>query len=324
MKNINAYIKSVNISLVVTLLVFLISSCNAQEEEIGGYLFAHMTKQDYGGLYYSISKDGVKWKALNEGNRIDSLYRGHPDIAQGRNGNYYMIGFKGESEKPVLWQSNGLLSWNISKNIPEEVFLDTPGYLANPGWLGAPKMFFDKASDQYIICWHAQKEGTSGRERWTSMRTFYALSKDLETFSKPARLFDFDTEADREMATIDVIIRKNDDGYFAVIKDERWPDECETGKTIRLSYSKNLTGPYSNPTSPITPSWFEAPAIVPGTNDAKWYLFAEQYPNRYNLFKSDSLKGKWQKPIDIKMDGVRHGCVIVLNENQYNKLLSKF
>jgi hypothetical protein len=34
------------------------------------YLFAHMTHQDYGRLYYSVSRDGLHWTALAEGKRI--------------------------------------------------------------------------------------------------------------------------------------------------------------------------------------------------------------------------------------------------------------
>lgn len=317
--------KSITTVVVLTFSLVLRMGCCAQEVDSGGYLFAHMTKSDYGSLYYSISKDGIHWKALNNGKKIHQYYRGHPDIAMGRNGDYYMIGFKGDAEEPILWKSGDLISWSIERKIPKSIFLDTPGYFANAGWLGAPKLFYDKDSDQYMICWHAQKKGTGGgRERWKSMRTFYILSQDLKTFSSPLRMFDFDTKADQQMATIDVIIRKYEHGYFAVIKDERWPEESETGKTIRLSFSENLTGPYSNPGPPITPSWFEAPAVVPGRDGVNWYLYAENYPNRYHLFKADSLNGDWGKPVDINMDGVRHGCVIMINGNQYNHLLSKF
>ena len=31
------------------------------------YLFAHMTKQDDGRLYYSVSQDGLQWTLLNGG-----------------------------------------------------------------------------------------------------------------------------------------------------------------------------------------------------------------------------------------------------------------
>lgn len=304
--------------------LFLGTGCEVSEKELDGYLFAHMMKDDYGSLYYSVSRDGLNWRLLNHGRRIDSNYRGHPDICRGRDGEYYMIGVDGAALKPVLWRSDDLVTWEVHRIIPETVFQDNPGYIAFPAWYGAPKMFYDEATDQYVVTWHAQREGTgNGRERWISMRTFYMLSTDLEDFTKPARLFDFDVEADREMATIDVILRKNGEGYFALIKDERWPEDCETGKTIRISFSENLTGPYSNPGPPITPSWYEAPSIVPGKGNNKWFMYAENYPHRYTLFTADSLNGSWSAR-DIQMENVRHGCVIRVNAKQFNELVSSF
>ena len=43
--------------------------------------------------------------------------------------------------------------------------------------------------------------------------------------------------------------------YYAILKDERDPARCsETGKTVRIATSSNLTGPYTNPGAPVTPN----------------------------------------------------------------------
>jgi hypothetical protein len=309
---------------VIITLFCLFAGCIDNQDEIGGYLFAHMMKDDYGSLYYSISRDGSNWVLLNEGKRIHSIYRGHPDICRGRNGEYYMIGVEAETLVPILWSSDDLLHWEVQKRLKKQIFQDnTSGFNANPSWWGAPKMYFDENSDHYLISWHASRVGTgNGRERWKSMRTFYILSHDLENFTTPARLFNFDSEADRSMATIDVIIRRYREGYFALIKDERWPEDIKTGKTIRMSFSENLTGPYSNPGPPVTPSWYEAPSIVPGKNGG-WIMYAENYPHRYSVFYTDSLNGTWQQS-EIKLPDVRHGCVVPISSGQYERLLSLY
>lgn len=288
----------------------------------GGYLFAHMLKSDYGHLYYSISRDGQNWELLNDSIRINPLYRGHPDICKGADGSYYMIGAEESPARPLLWKSKDLLSWNKAKYLPDSLFIDNgTGYSSNPAWFGAPKMFYDEASGKYIISWHAPKEGIpNGDEWWKSMRTFYTLSSDFESFTEPKRLFDFDGD-DATMATIDVIIRKADSKYYAIIKDERWPEDSPNGKTIRISTSNDLTGPYSNPATPITPAWYEAPSLVPTLDNDGWFLYAESYPNRYMLFHSDSLSGSWSAT-DLKLEGVRHGCVIRINEDQYAAIKS--
>ena len=52
------------------------------------YLFAHMTVEDYGRLYYSVSTNGLHWRLLNGGKRILPEYRGHPDLARGHDGRW--------------------------------------------------------------------------------------------------------------------------------------------------------------------------------------------------------------------------------------------
>ena len=70
----------------------------------GGYLFAHMRHEDYGRLYYYISRDAKNWTKLNNNERVVPEYRGHPDIMKGRNGRYYMIGVSEKTQNPILWR----------------------------------------------------------------------------------------------------------------------------------------------------------------------------------------------------------------------------
>lgn len=121
------------------------------------YLFAQMTKEDYGHLYYSVSKDGLKWEQLNGGKRVHEGYRGHPDIMQGGDGRYYMIGVEEKTGEIPLWVSTDLLNWKEELRLDKTVFdgTQTPDYKDNPSWYGAPKLFYDGDSKQYIITWHA-------------------------------------------------------------------------------------------------------------------------------------------------------------------------
>src|ERR1051326_2415548 len=76
------------------------------------YLFAHMLASDYGRLYYTVSLDGLHWKMLNHGKRICDEYRGHPDICQGHDGRYYLVGNRGDDRPDInFWVSDDLLSW---------------------------------------------------------------------------------------------------------------------------------------------------------------------------------------------------------------------
>ena len=119
-------------NFVITFLVILIAlSLSAQtdsDEKPGGYLFAHMTKTDYGGLYYSVSTDGLNWQTLNNEKRVNETYRGHPDICKGHDGRYYMIGVDAKEKKTIIWTSNDLLDWKSDGNIPFELFKSVKGY----------------------------------------------------------------------------------------------------------------------------------------------------------------------------------------------------
>ena len=106
-------------------------------------------------------------------------------------------------------------------------------------------------------------------------------------FTRPKRLFAaqdggdlapiYFTGADSDISLIDVIIRKFNDKYYAIIKDERWEDKApKTHKSIRIASSDNLLGPYSNPGPSLSPNWREAPIII-RTPEGKFRLYYENY-----------------------------------------------
>jgi len=158
----------------------------------GAYLFAHMTKQDYGRLYYSISEDGLHWTFLNDGKRIlGDEYRGHPDITRGHDGRYYLIGNYERRPEINLWVSHDLVTWSKFGSFEPDLW-KTPNFTPALHYIGAPKIFYDKPSAQYVITWHSTvekpiKEDTE--QFWRGMRTLYVTSQDLEHFSDPKRFF---------------------------------------------------------------------------------------------------------------------------------------
>jgi hypothetical protein len=82
------------IGVLLTCILWNPADCNAVDIDVVyvGYLFAHMTKDDYGRSYYSISEDGMHWRLLNDDKRVAPEYRGHPDIIKGHDGRYYLLG----------------------------------------------------------------------------------------------------------------------------------------------------------------------------------------------------------------------------------------
>ncbi|MBW8844175.1 MAG: hypothetical protein JF607_04285 [Burkholderiales bacterium] len=260
----------------------------------GGYLFAHMTHARYGVLHYAVSTDGLHWTRLNHGKAVNEDYHGHPSIAQGADGRYYLVGNQGDDDEEIrFWVSDDLVKWTKFGTYKPELasFLGQPHPLQR---IGAPKLFFDKASSRFVLMWHTPNVPSSpdDPERyWASQRTMYVTSRDLREFvGPPKRLFDWD------MATIDTFLVENPaGGYCAVVKDERYPSyNWTTGKTVRMSCAANLLGPYPEPGPPLSPAFREAPTLIRAPNGADWYLYYEQYAGTsYGLSMAPRLEGPW-------------------------------
>ncbi len=298
------------------------------------YLFAHMMTGDYGRLYYSVSLDGLHWKPLNGGKRVFEEYHGHADICAGPDNRYYLVGNRGDDKPDInFWTSDDLISWKKFGDYTPDL-KSIPNYPDVMMRIGAPKLFFDDATKQFVVTWHTtHKLGNTDLPEpyWAGQRTIYATSKDLKTFdSPPRRLFATD------MATIDTSIRHIGDKYYAILKDERYPTlDWPTGKTIRLSSSASLQGPWSVPGPPISPNFREAPTLVPSPNGKAWYLWYEQYPGvSYGVSVCADLDGPWYQISGATTNAdwnkydmtpkARHGSMRVISRKEYDALVSHF
>ena len=297
------------------------------------YLFAHMMEVDYGRLYYSVSLNGSHWKLLNGGKRVFDAYHGHASICQGHDGRYYLVGNRGDDQPDInFWASEDLVTWKkYSDYVPD--LKQVPDYTNVLPRIGAPKLFYDQASSQYLLTWHTPHNlGRTDLPEpyWASQRTLFVTSKDLVTFSQPPRKF-----FSWDMATIDVIVQREGAVYYAVIKDERYPTlDWTTGKTIRICRASTLVGPYSEPGPPVSPNFREAPTLIPSPNGKAWYLYYEQYPGvAYGLSVAATLAGPWfqvagnQRPAWDKFHmppNVRHGSMLPISRSQYHALAAVF
>ncbi len=298
------------------------------------YLFAHMMHGDYWRLYYSVSLDGLHWELLAGGRRVFEDYRGHADLCQGHDGRYYLVGNRNDSAPDInFWVSDDLIHWKKhSDYVPD---LDhVPNYPKAIHRIGAPKLFYDSRSAQYLVTWHTTHEIDNQdlpEPYWAGQRTLYATSKDLREFSDPPRrLFDW------EMATIDVIVRRIGDRYYAIIKDELYPSlDWPTGKTIRICSAAELLGPYSTAGPPVSPNFREAPTLIPSPNGQAWYLYYEQYPGvAYGLSVAGKIEGPWYQISGATNyrdwdkyrlpPKVRHGSMIPITRRQYDALVAAF
>ena len=338
------------------LLTFSVASAEPAAGK-GGYLFAHMTEQNYGSLFYCVSRDGISWEQLNDGKEIIDGYFGHPDICMAPDifGNapkrWYMIGVVRDSPKEalVLYHTTDFLVWEKQELDGNLFVVDHLGVYNEIPFVGAPKLFYDEDSQQFLITWHAgefyRKMQLSDNpavrhvywcENWETMKTCYMLTKDFKNFTRPQRFFAdpqygdlapiYFTGLDATIATIDVIIRKIDGKYYAIMKDERGEEKAPvTHKSIRIASSDHLLGPYTNPGPPVTPNYREAPCLVK-TLDGKYRLYFEDYSfHVYEMLESTAIEGApWKKIAIFPPKEARHGCILPITEEQYQALKKKF
>jgi hypothetical protein len=307
---------------------------NGEKAVNQAYLFAHMTHEDYGRLYYSVSTDGLHWYPLNNKKRVFEEYKGHPDIVKGQDNKYYIAGNTSDASPDInIWVSDDLISWKKHSTYTPDLS-KVPDYPDAMQRIGAPKLYYDAPSGKFIMTWHTpHQEGTKedGERYWASQRTLYVLSKDLKTFEGvPQKLFGW------SFGTIDVSIRQVGDSYYAILKDESYPTlYWPTGKTIRIAKAASLTGPYSLPQEPISPNFREAPSLIPSPDGKAWYMYYEQYPGvSYGLSIADNLNGPWYQASGYTFFSdwdkysmpkhVRHGCMVTISQNEYDALVKKF
>lgn len=298
------------------------------------YLFAHMTKERYGVLHYSVSRDGYHWRTLNGGRPVSADYHGHASIARGADGRWFLVGNRSDDDPDIrFWTSDDLIRWTPYGTWRPDLF-HVPGHPHPLQRIGAPKLMFDARSNRFLLTWHTPNvpgDPKDPERYWASQKTLYALSPDLKTFTAPRRLFAWD------MATIDTIVQADGTrGYCAIVKDERYPAATwVTGKMIRMTCAPRLTGPYPLPGPPLSPSFREAPTLIRAPDDRDWLIYYEQYAGTsYGLSAAPALRGPWYQvsgntgvPEWNRFEmpaGVRHGSMIAIDRATYDRLVAAF
>ncbi|NYT40762.1 family 43 glycosylhydrolase [Sphingomonas sp. R-74633] len=306
------------------------------EDPAKAYLFAHMTSEHYGVLYYSVSLDGLHWRRLNGGEPVFPDYHGHPSIARAPDGRYILAGNKSDSDNLIrFWSSPDLIHWAPYGTVQPDLS-HVRGFPNPLPRLGAPKLFFDKLSGKFLVTWHTPNVPwvKEDPERlWASQRTLYMTSRDLKTFDGPPKLlFDWD------IATIDTFIVPGDDGkgYCAIVKDERYPSyNWTTGKAVRVSCAPSLLGPYPMPGASISPNFREAPTLIRAPGGKDWLMYYEQYAGvSYGVSKAPRLEGPWfqmqgnsgvERWNRFSMPaGTRHGSMLEISRKEYDAILAAF
>src|SRR5690606_15380771 len=185
----------------------------------------------------------------------------------------------------------------------------------------APEITYDSQTGLYMIYWAttitgAFPETQSTEENAYNHRMYYTTTKDFKTFSKTALLYE------PGFNVIDASIIAEDGRFVMFLKDET---RVPVAKNIRIAYSDQLTGPYSEASEPITGNyWAEGPTSLK-LDDTTIVYFDKYIDKHYGGVQSTDLK-HWED-ISAQLSfpkGMRHGSVLELSTEEFLKNFKPF
>lgn len=303
--------------IVFLVSLFLMTSCARQVPE--AYLFSYFTGNGEDGLHIAYSRDGLVWEPVNGGKSLltprlskDKLMR-DPCVIRGGDGLFHMVWTISWEEKGIGYASSpDLIHWSEQTLIP--VFEGVDG--VRNCW--APEITYDEANQEYMIYWASTIEGrftetAEAQENNLCHRIYAVTTKDFKNFSDTFLLYDYGFNV------IDASIHYREWKYVMFLKDETL---TPPQKNIRIAYADKLTGPYSEPSAPITGDyWAEGPTFL--DLGSKYYLYFDRYmEGRFGVVRSTDMK-VWEDISDsLKMpEGIRHGSVLKVTGKELDRLL---
>ncbi|HPG07689.1 MAG: glycoside hydrolase family 43 protein [Saprospiraceae bacterium] len=292
-------------ALVVIFLTSLFLTCRTTEPS--GYFFAYFKGNGEDGLHLAYSPDGFQWKALHGDSSFltptagtDKLMR-DPCIILGGDGQYHMVWTVSWNERGIGYASSpDLIHWSPQRYLPVMEHETT----ARNCW--APELFYDAASDDYLIYWATTIPGRfpetdSLGDSGYNHRMYCTTTKDF-VYLTPTRLF-----YDPGFNVIDATIQYQDNQYVLFFKNETLLPVAE--KNLRMATSNHLLGPYTKASAPISGNWVEGPTAT--HSDSGWIVYFDRYREHQMgaIISSDLIQ--WTDVSDRLHfpKGARHGTV---------------
>ncbi len=291
---------------------------NAQSAD-SVFMFAYFKNNGQDGLHLAYSNDGFNWTALKNDSSFlkptvanDKLMR-DPCIIRGADGLFHMVWTVSWNDKGIGYASSAdLIHWSEQQFIPVMRQEDS----ARNCW--APEITYDKKKKQYMIYWATTIAGKYAAdpkvENGYNHRMYYVLTKDFKTLSKTKLLYD------KGFNVIDATIVPDGKQYVMFLKDEtRTPPQ----KNIKIATSNNLTGGYSDASTPITGNyWAEGPTTL--RMNGTWIVYFDKYrDHKYGAVQSADLKNWTDISDKISLPaGLRHGTIFKISKDELNPLLN--
>lgn len=300
---------------------------------MSSFLFVHFTgegTEDGEQIYFSVSKDGMKWKDLNGGNLILRSEIGtkgvrDPFILRSQIDNrFYIIATdlriksgggwdaarSRASRKMIIWSSEDLVNWGEpwAYEFPREDF----------GCVWAPESVYDEKRGAYLVFWSSFTKETYETE--PKFKIYASYTRDFREFTQP------EVYIERNQHVIDTTIAEDNGIFYRFSKDE-------VTKGIVVDCGSDLQGSFTE----ITGTEFggikgvEGPATFYIPEKKTWCLLLDRFATHRGympLLCSDlstcDFKEVPEAEYDMGKTMKRHGSVLAVTEEEYDRLCARY
>lgn len=321
------YRKSFLIPALAAVMTWFSLPMNAEESPMSAYLFAYFTGNDKRdeAIKFAVSRDGLNYTALNDNcpiidSRLISETGGvrDPHIIRTEDGKHFymvvtdMVSANGwDSNRGLtLLKSDDLINWtpsviNIQKRYKGQENLKR---------VWAPQTIYDRDAKKYLVYWSMQHG--NGPDI-----IYYAYANDdfTDFIGKPKPLF---IPKDKK-SCIDGDIVYKDGVYHMFYKTEGHGNGIKKATTKKLTSGKWTESPdYKQQTDKAV----EGAGTFKLIDSDKYILMYDVYMNgQYQFTESTDLDNFKVIDSSISMDfHPRHGTVMQITEDEYNRLLKAF
>lgn len=284
----------------------------APVEQKGAWLFAYFKEPGTQGIYFALSRDGLHYTPLNDGqpwlapSKPGEIMR-DVFVTRGPAGRFQMVwtwNWRGNSLGHA--SSQDLLTWSEQRAIP--IMAGFPA--TNNVW--APETYWDAAKHEWLLIWSSSmKDSKEGNRIW------FSLTPDFESFAKPAVFFD------PGYVTIDATIFHEQDGPYRLIFKDQTYDPLTFQE--RVATGPTLEGPWSAISGPINESWSEGPSAIHASG--RYIVFYDHYRAPHARYEAVATTD-WKHWTDITAETslpehAKHGSFLRITDEEAERLSAR-
>ncbi|MFA6884297.1 MAG: glycoside hydrolase [Paludibacteraceae bacterium] len=338
------------ISFLFLLFMGGLFTCLYAEKSYYAYLFAYFKGEGLAQgeqIYFAVSKDGLHWPDLNDGNPVLTSSLGEkglrdPFIMRSADGNKFFViatdlkiygngnwsaAQTSGSKSIMVWESSDLINWSdqrMCQVAPE-----------GAGCTWAPEAFYDEDEQTYVVFWSSKIPNVQNvPNNDNTHRIYYCTTKDFVHFSETKVWSELRNQNGKVISVIDATVIRVGDTYYRFKKNEATESHKQgfpsSGKYIIMEKSKSLLGTWQEVNTALSQtSGVEGPTSFKFNGEDKWCLFLDDFGGKgyYPMVTTDFSSGNFLQLAagSYSLPSVmRHGSVVNLTEEEYYRLLSQY